>query len=351
MLAKPSTLVAPLLFLLVLRVARPDLARRGVGLVAGGLAIMAAALAWLGVRGEGGVGAVRDRGLGDAAREIGGALSLQLAHVVWPFGLLPRYFRVPGEPSWIAIGAALAAVVALAVVAWRAGARSVARTGLAFAGLAYLPVCGVVGINRWFADSYMYLPLVGLAYAAVGLARHTKAGVPLGGVLLVAFAARSIDQGRIWRSSSSLWPAVVARYPEVPRAWALQATGDLDDGEKDEANAIYVRLHEQFPDYEGAIVNQVYAYEQLGRRDDARDLWRRCLALGKAQCVDVYWDRILYASPAPPDDRELDAIAFRHGQEAMAKHLVDPQAWRAIAVALRRVGLDEEAAQAAAHGR
>src|SRR5439155_17266561 len=131
-----------------------------------------------------------------AAREIGGALAVQLGHVVWPFGLLPRYFREAGEPSVVLIAIALLVVLALGVVVANAPAQSPLRTGLLFAGIAYLPVCGVVGINRWFADSYMYLPLVGLAYAAVGAASarwperpdHARTALRAAGLALAALA-------------------------------------------------------------------------------------------------------------------------------------------------------------------
>jgi hypothetical protein len=373
MLAKPSTVIAPLLFVLVLRRARPELGWRAVAIPAGALAIAAGVVTWLGLIGEEGVAAVRDRQVGDAVREIGGALGVQLGHVVWPAALLPRYFRVPGEPSVLAIVLAFVAALGLAVAARLAAPRStgrragstpalspcvsIARTGLVFAAIAYLPVSGLVGLNRWFADSYMYLPLVGLAYAAAGLAcarwpaRLANVGAGLFGVAVIALAIRSSSQSLVWRSSSTLWPAVVARFPTVPRAWALQASGDLADGKTAEATQIYVRLHEQFPDYDGAVVNQVYAYETLGEPDAARDLWRRCLTLGKAPCVDVFWDRRLYATPAPPDDRELEAIAFRAGQDEMTKHLRDAATWRRVALLLHRVGLDDEASQAEARAR
>jgi hypothetical protein len=351
MLTKPSTLVAPLLFAIVLRVARPDLGRRAIAPPVAAMSAAAASIAWLDVAGEGGVGAVRDRGALEAAREIGGALAMQLAHVAWPIGLLPRYFRGAGDPSLAVVVATVAIGVALAVAAVRSAPRSPTRTGLLFATIAYLPVSGVVGLNRWFADSYMYLPLVGLTIAAAGFAseratpRISRIAPSLALGTIAVLASLAFAQSRVWRSSSTLWPDVVARYPGVPRAWALQASGDLADGKTAEAQALYVRLHEEHPDYDGAIVNQVYAYEALGRADTARDLWRRCLELGKAQCVDVFWDRVLYANP-PPDERALFVAAMAGGREEMQRHLVDPAAWHRVAAALRRAGLESDAAWA-----
>jgi hypothetical protein len=312
-LAKPSTLVAPLLFVLVLRVARPEVGWRATAIPVAVLACCSAAAACLGLTGEVGAGAVRHRSLAEGAREIAGALTFQLGHLAWPVDLLPRYFRVPGEPSIGAMVAALLGVFAMAVVAVAAKPGSVGRTGLLFASIAYLPVSSIVGLNRWFADSYMYLPLVGLSWAATSFAsrcwppRLARIGLVLSSAAIALLGLVSVGQSLVWSSSSALWPAVVARYPTVPRAWALLASGELADGKSEEAERAYVRLHDEFPAYDGALVNQIYVYEKLGQTDVASDLWRRCLALRKEECVNVHRERALRGADSPDRERDDEA--------------------------------------------
>jgi hypothetical protein len=171
MLAKPSALPAPALAWVLLRCVRPDEPRWRLVLGLAPPVVAGALIVLTGVPGLQAQGAVVARTHAQIAFDIVRAWSLQLQHVVWPRGLVVEYERTSeGDPSLWVIALASAATLAIALYAWRRlRPRSVERMGLAFVALAYLPVAGFLPTQHWTADSYFYLPLVGvtLAFATI----------------------------------------------------------------------------------------------------------------------------------------------------------------------------------------
>lgn len=100
-----------------------------------------------------------------------GALALQLEHLLVPLGLRVHYlYEAPGVREWVVVVAVLVAAGAAAVRAWRRA--PMVLFGLAWAALTYLPYSGVVQQSRYTSDSYMYLPLAGLALAFAAAIPH-----------------------------------------------------------------------------------------------------------------------------------------------------------------------------------
>jgi hypothetical protein len=166
--AKPSVFVAAPLLWIAATTARPGWDRRRLALALAPLAVLGPATAFVGFP----VGSdLHTRSVVDAALDVLGAWTLQIEHLVWPVDLVTKYFRFPGDPSnaAMALGACAIGLVGAALV--RLDRRSPAFAGLAFTLVAYAPVSCVVAANRWTADSYMYLPLVGISIAAVAGAR------------------------------------------------------------------------------------------------------------------------------------------------------------------------------------
>src|SRR5205814_125000 len=78
-------------------------------------------------------------------------------------------------PSMIAMIAGALVLIAVLVIAARANKRGPIFAGLAVALVAFAPMSNVLAVNRWTADSYMYLPLAGVAIAAVAGVRRALA--------------------------------------------------------------------------------------------------------------------------------------------------------------------------------
>jgi hypothetical protein len=152
------------------------------------------------------------------------AVALQARHFLVPLDLQPFYVRWVGLPAFDVLHVTgvlvIAGLLVLAVVRFR-NPDPRPRLFLALFALFYLPVSGVVPIQRFIADSYMYLPLVPLiALACVlvperwlqGTARRTTV-VAAVVVLAVLLAFQAAHQRSLWESSRTLWTPALEANP------------------------------------------------------------------------------------------------------------------------------------------
>ena len=98
------------------------------------------------------------------------------------------------------------ATLAIALHVWRRfPRRSIQRAALLFVAVAYLPVAGFLPTQHWTADSYFYLPLVGVtvAFATIVARRWTN----LAGFAFVALALAVVSfvQVRTWSGAVAMF--------------------------------------------------------------------------------------------------------------------------------------------------
>jgi tetratricopeptide (TPR) repeat protein len=135
---------------------------------------------------------------------------LRLLAVPWGFTIDPG-IAVP--PLWLG-ALAWAAILTLAVIAWR----SRAQWGLwLLAGLVLLlPSSSVFPAADLAADRRMYLPLVAFAAAAaVPLSRIRFTAVPV--LVVAALLAASVFRTQVWASDEALWREALAQAPRKVR--------------------------------------------------------------------------------------------------------------------------------------
>lgn len=357
LLAKPSAVVAPLaLGLVAWRCRQPGLRRLALILLP--LTLAAGVLAYVGVVGERAVGALPGRGAGQAVGDVLGALALQLKHLVWPTELLAAYYRAPGDPpAWMMV-LAVAAALGLGLAVWRLCTSGescrMARLGLLLALLAYLPASNILGIARWVADSYMYLPLVFLGLGLVSLgqqvwpARISRIAPGLWVALAAALALLSFVQTDSWSSSTRLWAPVARRYPDDPRPLTLLALGKLHDGDERGAARTLVELRQRFPGHDHVICDQAWAFARLGLQGEAEALLVRGVRLGRAECAQRYvlW---LLAGHVSPSTARREAVrqAFEQILPEMELHVKDRRTFARAAEILGTLGLGNLAERAA----
>ncbi len=154
-----------------------------------------------------------------------------LGVVVWPARLSADYSydafplsATPLEPAVIASLVLLLVVAALAVRSWRRGG----AFGFAAAwwSVTLLPVSQIVPHRELLAEHYLYIPMIGVAFAFAAAVDAALAAVPrrraavAAAVLAIAAAAaaRTIVRNRDWRDQLSLWSATVATAPRCARA-------------------------------------------------------------------------------------------------------------------------------------
>jgi hypothetical protein len=239
--AKPTGVVVPLLWLLDSRVRgagfdRSLLREAGMALVVS-LGFAVGSFSLLGD--AGGLSATsRPERLLFAMRH----LSLQAEHYLLPLSLAPRYFMATaGVSALVAAIAGVALWLAPALAVWRRG-WSEGSGGLLWVAVCFLPVAGLIGMNRGPADSYFYLPSVGLWLAALPLLRRIalRASGRLGSMVLLCVMAASLRwQSGIWSDSESLWQRQVEVAPEVATSWWSLADVYAASGRPREAVAVY----------------------------------------------------------------------------------------------------------------
>jgi hypothetical protein len=360
-LVLPRAVVGAIVVVLLVWGIRPDWRLREIAprvLPAFGVAVVVVVVGARQLTALGGV--PPPRSAGHLIADVAAAWALQLSHVLFPVDLLAYYFRVPGDPpTWAMVATALAAIGALVLVARRAKPDSrfhVCRVGAALALVAYAPVSGVFVIRRWTADSYMYLPLAALGIALVpAIARAwPRSLVGFGRFASLALAAilasLSFAGTSQWSSSVQVWTGSIARYPNEPLSYEHEALALLADGRAAEATPLFLELAERFPDWEDTLDDEVRAYEAVGDPRRAAEVLAKGVRVGSAACIQMYWMRLL-TSPSPPDpsQRDLVAIAFRRELGPMEAGLSEPAPFLRAAAVLQAVGLDDLAAEAAAH--
>ena len=299
--SKPQAVIVPLLWLLDARVRsekvpRPLLLEAGAGLALS-LAFAVGSFALLGAAGGLSSTSTWERVL-FALRH----LALQAGNYLVPISLAPRYLmEVTGWPALVAAVAGAALWLAPVLTVWRGGWRQ-AGAGLVWAAVCFLPVAGLVGLNRGASDSYAYLPSIGIWLALMPLLERAvrRASLRLGLlVLLLTMAVASRSQSANWRNSESLWRRQVAVAPESASAWWSLADVYAASGRPREAVAVYELALKVV-----AAPSTVAPYLAMSRG---------CLLAADAVCA-VHWLEV--AEQAFPG--QMDVAVRRMGHRALA---------------------------------
>ena len=348
MLAKPSALTAPGLVWVVLRCLRPTEASWRLVLGVVPQLVAAVLIVLTGVSGLHEQGAVVERSRVGILWDILRAWTLQVQHVLWPRGLVVEYERTAeGVPALWMVLAVTAATVALLAWLWmRFPRRSVERMVPLFIGLAYLPVAGFLPTQHWTADSYFYLPLVGVALGFATVVARWWTDLAGFQMVALAFAIVSFVQVRTWTGAVAMFAPVAAVYPDDPRPLNRLAFAYGNEGDAVASARAYVELEETFPEHPFNRGERAWAYAFLGDLPKSDAVLRRCVELGDAECtgrlfVDVVTRRRAARSVSP----QLLAATYEIAAPQLPRRL-DAGGLRVVATWLRSAGLDAQAARA-----
>jgi hypothetical protein len=161
------------------------------------------------------------------------AFGLQLRHLFWPVELSPVYTRYyPGWQLdwWIGLGGYLLMGAASLFGLFRQH-RSAVR-GLGWFWCLWIPASGVVFLPRFTADTYMYLPLIGILLGAAGLVKSTEVGeayrtawlvAALAVVMSIPLGLQSHRYAASWRSTQTLFEPLTHRSHKVGTNFAILA--------------------------------------------------------------------------------------------------------------------------------
>jgi protein O-mannosyl-transferase len=269
------------------------------------------------------------------------------AKTVWPGGLAV-YYPHPQSASSLTMTMAtgIGLLIASAVVIWSARRFPYLAVGWFWWLGMLIPVIGVIQVGgQAYADRYMYLPLIGLAMAAVwavdemaNRGRWPAWLAPATAVtLLVALAVVSRQQIAYWHDGVSLWQRAIAVTTPNPVAFNSLGVALAEENRLSEAREVLEKGIAVAPDDEHCRLNLGLVYLRLRKFDSARSEFQEALRANPASLAAHY---------------NLGVIAGRQGETQTAvEHFqevlkIDPNYVRAhlqLARALVRQGRVQEA--------
>ena len=248
-----------------------------------------------------------------------GALGLQVEHAVAPGTLSPRYpFDLVG-PVEVALGVAAAAAVVWLAARW-IRRRDPRLPWLALGVAAYIPVSNLHPLERFTADSYVYVPwLATMGCAALswpalmekldGAPRRTlRLMQGFVALVLLGWSAITFGQVEVWTDSLTLWQEDYLSSPDDPDT--IYRYGDAlgRSGRVDEELEIYLEHEETLKNADRIPIVLVLHYERSGDISEATRWYRRALSSEVAQdeAMYRYYVEFVAADPAR-HTAELDA--------------------------------------------
>jgi Flp pilus assembly protein TadD len=142
----------------------------------------------------------------------------------------------------------------------------------------------------------------GLAHAGESLRRHPWAQ-PAGGaalaVVLLAFAAQTVQRNRIWADPVTLWSESAALAPDHHRPRLLLGEALHDAGRRDEAITQFRTAVRLRPDEAIGYVKLGQSLAEIGQLEDARAQFRQALRLEPANPAALHALSVLTTMEPP----------------------------------------------------
>jgi hypothetical protein len=352
MLAKPSTILAPLLLWPFIRTVQPAWRRTDVAWTTIPVALAAAMIAGASAFGLKAQGAFVERTSAQLLLDPLRAATLQLQHLVWPRGLVADYYPVSGDPPAWAMALTLLAGIALVRYALRRTApRSIERLPFVLFAITFLPAAGVLPTAHWSADSYFYLPLVWVTLALATVVPRHWPGLTGFPIVAVGLALLSSVQARTWSGAIATFAPVVARYPDEPRALNRLAFAYAEGGNPAMAANTFIEIEERFPDFPFNRGQRASSYLQVGDRQRADAVIARCIAERDADCATRFWIDVLSGRrDSRASGSELAGGTYDLAADTLARTST-PDMLRIVAGRLRELGLGRLARRAETDAR
>lgn len=209
--------------------------------------------------------------------------------LVLPLGLSPvRWVEPVHSPADPLAAAGLVLLAAGCFLGWRWRRRSPrVASSLAWMGIAWLPVSGIVPLTHPLGDRYLYLPLVGFAWLlSEGLWSlwSMESKVARGGAAALAAAVAlgwgflTVERHRDWKDELSLWSSSVANEPASYRAHYNLGDALYKAGRLEEAELSYRRSLELKPVFSLGHYSLGRLLYRTGRKDEAVEQFASALA-------------------------------------------------------------------------
>lgn len=151
---------------------------------------------------------------------------------------------------------------------------------LYFFGLAFflITISPAVTINEkgsgvFIPDRYVYVPAIGIYFAALGILRKIKFNAKMLTVLLAVYfifiSTKCYSQVKVWRDSESLWNNTIKYFPDFARALNSRGYYYMNKGENEKALRDLSKAIKNDRNYVGAYNNRCNLLFSMGRFEDA----------------------------------------------------------------------------------
>jgi tetratricopeptide (TPR) repeat protein len=268
------------------------------------------------------------------------ALGFYLEKAFLPLNLSPFYPLPLHGPVVVNAGhmaSLVAAVLITMACIWKIRKMPLLASVWVYFVVTLLPTLGIVQVGaQAAADRYMYLPLLGpLLLAGAGIAKawesRLRVYLPVAALVVVSvFAAMTVRQTGVWKSTGTLWERVMEIYPGDSHPYAGLALAHMDEKNYEEALGYIMKAiemeeghltvspklhwlyniradvhmalarHEDAlrdfsravalnPNVEAYYFGRAKARERLGRLDEAIADYRKAVSL-KADYIEAYND-------------------------------------------------------------
>ncbi|MEZ4461378.1 MAG: glycosyltransferase family 39 protein [bacterium] len=196
---------------------------------------------------------------------IGKAAGLQALHTLWPFQLNPYYPLPLQSHDALSVLGWLVIACALACVAYFAKTRAMWSLGIALAVVAWLPYSNVLPLPRFTADTYAYLPGIGVALAMASVLARSDRLFWMGLIVAAGLALLSSIQVQRWSSTEALWGPLLGDPDHFALPYSLVAFEAHLLGDNERAAELLDAAWPQLVDQVGEPGFAKNVFEAVGR--------------------------------------------------------------------------------------
>ena len=226
------------------------------------------------------------------------AYATYLAQFVAPRGLTVFYPH-PGESINLLVALPACALLLAITIACLALRRSkpFLLWGWLWFIVTLIPAIGLIQVGKQaHADRYTYLPMLGIALAAVLLLSNNIASRPTWRTpvtvattcLLLLYAGLAYAQAQYWRSSLRLFARAVERFPDSALSRLNLGTALIQEGQHELGLQHLREAIALDPDYALAHYTAASAYAALGKVGEAGEAFARAFSLNDTYVPGVY---------------------------------------------------------------
>lgn len=262
-----------------------------------------------------------------------------LGFIVFPFGLhMERQLNISGslfEPDiWIS----LVLLIIFIILAVRPPKESKAASfGLSWFLIALIPTAGILPINAFIAEHWLYLPSIGLFLALTSYFPKKRNFAILMSIILSALAVLTIKQNTVWKNKETLYKHILKFNPASSRAHFNLGSVYGERKADDMAIPEFNRAIELKKDYIDAYVNLGYAYQKKGETSKAINIFKEAIRISPNDYLPYYYLANLYNDTG----RASESIDLY--KKALALKSINPNIYFDLARAYDKMGGIDEA--------